>query len=192
VLDDRTTVAHPVRWRTVKVLQAVLAPAGIYASQVMAATLLSFYQGTGSIRPHGPSERPVEVTVDSCALAGPLSSMGLGFWSVCQVHVRTADRGVVAGVVDRSIVSQQDAGRTIELREACFDPPAGRCRYGRAAGAGWQVYAGSVIILGRTLVVILALSAFIDLFAAIQGAARWLAFQEGWRRRTGKSLRARP
>jgi len=57
---------------------------------------------------------------------------------------QAAGRGEIEAVVDRSIATQDDVGTTIELREACFDPPAADCRYGKPAGAGWQIYAGGL------------------------------------------------
>jgi hypothetical protein len=90
--------------------------------------------------------------VERCRHVGPLSDQGLGYWWVCRVLVPAAGRGEIEAVVDRSIATKDDVGTTIELREACFDPPAADCNYGKPAGAGWQIYVGGLRLLGRVLV----------------------------------------
>ena len=157
-----------------------------YVSTFVVATLLSFYPGTGSVGARGPDERPVRATVESCERAGPLSSMGLGYWWVCRIRVATADRGDIEAVVDRSIVSGDDVGRTIDLWEACGDKHGTACAYGKATGAGWQFYAGGLRILGRILIFVLLASACFYLLMTVLGAPRYLIFHRWWDRKVAK------
>ncbi|GAA2914006.1 hypothetical protein Acy02nite_91020 [Actinoplanes cyaneus] len=176
----------PVGWRLVKLTQAIGMVALAYVSTFVLATLSTFYPGTGSIGARGPDERPVRASVESCQRAGPLSTMGLGYWWVCHVRVATADRGDVEAVVDRSIVSKEDVGRTVDLWEACGEKPGAACSYGKAVGAGWQIYEGVVRMLGRVLIFLMLVSACFYLLATVLGAPRYLVFNQWWQRKTAK------
>ncbi len=168
-------------------MQALGTLALAYVSTFVVATLLSFYPGTGSIGAQGPDERPVRASVEHCERAGPLSTMGLGYWWVCRIRVESTDRGDVEALVDRSIVSEDDVGRTVELWEACGDTPGAACAYGKATGAGWQIYAGGVRILGRILIFVLLLSACFYFLMTVLGAPRYLVFHHWWQRKVAKS-----
>jgi hypothetical protein len=143
------------------------------------ATLASFYQGTGSLGAQGPSERTVQVQVQDCRRTGPLSDMGIGYWWVCQVRV-TTDHGIVETVLDRSIVTKADVGRTITLAEAC---KGGVCHYGKAVGGGWQFYSIAVRAVGPCLLIVLAFWNFIYLAAALLGAPRFIVFSSWLQRK---------
>lgn len=71
--------------------------------------------GTGSVGSRGPSEHPVRVMVESCDRVGPLHDRRLGMWWTCRVQLPDGGR---AGV-DRSILTGDDVGRTVEPRQAC-------------------------------------------------------------------------
>jgi hypothetical protein len=60
----------------------------------------------------------------------------------------TTDHGVVETVLDRSIATKSDIGRSIDLAEAC---KTGVCHYGKATGGGWQFHDSAVRIVGRGL-----------------------------------------
>jgi hypothetical protein len=89
----------------------------------------------------------------------------------------TTDHGVVETVLDRSIATKSDIGRTIALAEAC---KAGVCHYGKAVGGGWQLYDGVVWIVGRGLLVFLAMWAFFFALAAVLGPPRYIGFGRWW------------
>jgi hypothetical protein len=54
-----------------------------------------------------------------------------------EFRLSTTDHGVVEAVLDRSMATRSDIGRTITVAEAC---KGGVCHYGTAAGGGWQFY----------------------------------------------------
>lgn len=75
-------------------------------------TLHSLYPGTRSGW-FGPPERAAAAEVKTCRRLGPVSIDGFGYWWKCAVTVRVEGGRVVDTVVDRSIVTLADAGRTV-------------------------------------------------------------------------------
>ena len=152
----------------------------------LVVTMSSFYPGSGSMRPDGPPERTVAVTVHRCWRDGPVSDQGLGWWRTCGVLVPpTGDRREYEAFVDRSIVREDQIGTTIRLREACFAPPLDDCRYGRPTGLGWQFYRGAMRLLGWFGISALSIWSLTFLGMAIVGDRRYQTFRRWWRRRLG-------
>ncbi|WP_369938670.1 DUF6346 domain-containing protein [Plantactinospora sp. BB1] len=143
-------------------------------AQLTFATLISIYPGTGSIRPYGPSERTVQVVVESCHRVGPISKYGLGNWWVCRVREPSGGHET-EGVVSGSIVRPDDVGTVIELRQACSGTSSSDCSYGKPTGFWWQVYYGSIYVVFRLLMIASILCACIFLVRAIFGVPRYLA-----------------
>jgi hypothetical protein len=114
----------PVRHFRIRALgTAVLFALAWVVVALLFSAVDSFYAGaTGVRRP--PPERAAVGEVGACRRVGPMSDHGLGFWWECQVHIRVEDGREVQTVLRRSIVSPDDAGRPVELAEACY-------------GAGW-------------------------------------------------------
>jgi hypothetical protein len=169
----------PVRYRLVKLLRLAVLLAGAYLSTIAFNTLAGFYPGTGSVGAQGAAERAVQVTVESCERVGPLHDRRLGLWWICRVRLP----GGGTAEVDRSIVTADDVGRTVELRKACFDPSAGRCGLGKPTGAGWELYAGAVHYSSFGLFAGLLVWAFTCLLAAVVGAPGYVSFIDWWQRR---------
>jgi hypothetical protein len=153
-----------------------------YVTTLILTTLTSFYQGTSSIGTHGPTERTVQAEVQDCRRTGLVSDMGIGYWSVCRARV-TTDHGVVEAVLDRSIATSSDIGRTITLAEACR---ARGCDYGKAVGFGWKFYKTAVWLIGILLRLTLAIWAFFYLSAALLGVRRFLVFGAWIMRKAGQ------
>ena len=155
----------------------------------LVVTLSSFYPGTGSMRPDGPDERTVAVDVHRCWRDGPVSAQGLGWWRTCGVIVpAVAGRPAFEAFVDRSVVREDQIGTTVELREACYDPPLADCRYGTATGLGWQFYRGAMRLLGWFGVSVLSAVAIYILLTAIIGEARAGQLRREARRRLGTQM----
>ncbi|GAA2906569.1 hypothetical protein Acy02nite_75020 [Actinoplanes cyaneus] len=176
-----------VGWRLVKLAQGFGGLVLAYATMLVGTTLLSFYSGTYSIGATGPAERSIRATVQSCERVGPVSDMGLGYWWVCHIRVATTDRGDVEAVVDRSIVSKEDVGRSVDLREACGDKPGDTCTYGKAAGAGWQLYAAGIRLVGPFLIFLMLAAVCFYFLAAVLGAPRYLVVIRWWQRKVARS-----
>ncbi|GAA2907759.1 hypothetical protein Acy02nite_87410 [Actinoplanes cyaneus] len=168
----------PVAYRLVKLLRLVILLAATGMAIIVVNTLAALYQGTGSVGATGPDERLVQVRVDSCDRRGPLHDWRLGFWWTCQVSVL----GGGQAAVDRSIVTDEDVGRTIELLQACYNPPGTHCTLGKPASALGQVYAGGLRWLERLGLIVVAGWAFSYLLAALIGARGFIGFIAWWRR----------
>jgi Family of unknown function (DUF6346) len=127
----------PVRHFRIRALgTAVLFALAWVVVALLFSTVDSFYAGaTGVRRP--PPERAAVGEVGACRRVGPMSDHGLGFWWECQVHIRVEDGREVQTVLRRSIVSPDDAGRPVELVEACYGAGNTDCAYGRPVGRGW-------------------------------------------------------
>jgi hypothetical protein len=165
-----------VGYRLVKMARALAVLALTYVTTLILATRASFYQGTGSVGAHGPTEHTVQAAVQDCRRTGPLSDMGIGYWWVCRAQV-TTDYGVVERVLDRSIATKSDIGRTIALAEAC---KAGVCHYGKAVGGGWQFYDAAVWMIGRALLIFLAVWTLFIAAAVVLGAPRYVVLGSWW------------
>ncbi|HWS32977.1 MAG TPA: DUF6346 domain-containing protein [Actinoplanes sp.] len=141
-------------------------------------TVVGFSKGTGPVSPSGPGKELVNVRVDSCARVGPLHDWRLGFYWVCQVQVEGGDRLVV----DRSILTDEDVGRTVKLYQACYQPPNAHCTLGEEVfplvGAGIAILRWTE----RLLVFFLACWGFTYLLAAVAGPRRFLDFIAWWSR----------
>ncbi|MEV0902627.1 DUF6346 domain-containing protein [Actinoplanes sp. NPDC049802] len=168
-----------MRYRLAKLLRLAVLLAVAYLSTIVMNTLAGFYPGTGSVGPQGAAERPVQVTVESCERVGPLHDRRLGLWWICRVRLPD---GALAEV-DRSILTADDVGHTVELQQACFDESTGRCGLGKPTGAGWELYAGAVRYLGWGLLAGLLVWAFTCLLAAVVGAPGYVSFIDWWQRR---------
>jgi hypothetical protein len=62
----------------------------------------------------------------------------IGYWWICRVQLPDGGHAEV----DRSILTGNDVGRTVELHQACFDRPQHHCNLGREASLLGQLYAG--------------------------------------------------
>ncbi|MEU7909274.1 DUF6346 domain-containing protein [Actinoplanes sp. NPDC049118] len=162
-----------------KLFRLVVLLAAAYLSTIAVNTLVAFYPGTGSVGAQGPDERAVHVRVESCERVGPLHDRRLGFWWVCRVRLPEGGQAEV----DRSILTKADVDKTVELHEACFDPPEAHCNLGKEASAGGQIYAGVLYYLGWFLFIGLLLWAFTCLLAAVGGASRFVGFIDWWQRK---------
>lgn len=162
----------------------VIVLAVAYGLTLLYLTLAGLYPGTGSIRPFGPTERSVQVTVESCHRDGPVSRQGLGYWWTCRISVQQ-DGGRVEAFVGRSIASPQDIGKTIALREACNGPGRSGCSYGAPVSGLWSLVYGAFRIAGRALGVLLLLTAAVYLFRAIVGVPTYFSLLDRWRRGEG-------
>jgi hypothetical protein len=156
-----------VKERVKALLAAVAAAALGVAVLIGTTTLHSLYPGTGSGW-WGPPERPAVAEVKTCQRLGPLSIDGIGYWWKCEVTVRVNDGRVVTAVVDRSIVTPADRGRTIEFREACRGGFTD-CSYGRPVARGWKVVLGALKLVEGTMLAFFIFAIVILLILAVLG-----------------------
>jgi hypothetical protein len=163
----------------VKLLRLVLLLAVTGFAVIVINALVGLYQGTGSVGATGPNERLVQVRVERCDRLGPLHDGRLGFWWVCQVGLPDGGRAEV----DRSILTDQDIGQTVDLLQACYNPPSSHCTLGRPANAFGELYAGGLRLFERLGLVVAAGWAFTYLLAAVVGANRFVGFIAWWGRR---------
>jgi hypothetical protein len=162
----------------VKLLRLVLLLAVTGIAVIIVNTLVALYPGTGSVGATGPNERQVQVRVDECDRLGPLHDWRLGFWWVCQVRLTDGSRAEV----DRSIVTEQNIGRTVDLLQACYNPPGSHCTLGRPANGFGEIYAGGLRLFERLGLIVAAGWAFTYLLAAVAGAHRFVGFIAWWGR----------
>lgn len=132
----------PVKYRLREMLFFLLLPVVWLVVLLSGQTLISFYQGTGSVH-LGPPERPAVAEVDECHRLGPISADGFGYWWECQVVVRTADGRVMEVPISRSIVTPDDIGQEVEFREACWGDNNTKCAYGRPVSIWWGLLAAA-------------------------------------------------
>jgi hypothetical protein len=170
----------PVGYRLVKLLALAALLTGTGLTFLLVNTLVAFYPGTGSAG--GPAEHAIQVRVESCERLGPLHDRRLGFWWTCRV--RLPDGGQAE--VDRSIVTKDDVGRTVELYQACFDRPEAHCNLGEKVGSGWRAVVFALHWFGRILLLVLLGWAFTLLLAAVVGPSRFVAVIEWWQRKIVK------
>jgi hypothetical protein len=168
----------PVRFRLHALAAvALFAVVGIVA-HLVSLTVLSLYPGTDVIKRIGPvtlniPQRPAVGEVGECRRVGPVSGNGLGYWWQCRVQVRTGDGRKVQTVLGNSVVSPHDAGRPVELREACLGRGNSDCRYGRPVNRGWGIAAMVWAMISRSAVVLCMLGVGIGLLAALLGPRRY-------------------
>lgn len=149
------------------------------------STLESAYKGPTVVRVPPANVIPVtevEGRVGECVRTGPLSSSGFGYWWLCQVTVQKADGRSVTVVLRRSIVSPADAGRTVDLYEACTKD-GDRCSYGRRVHRGWGIAVAFLQVLHRGISLLFILLILRYLLQAILGESRFAALMRGWRRK---------
>ncbi|TDC66466.1 hypothetical protein E1258_02555 [Micromonospora sp. KC207] len=137
---------------------------------LLLSTLVSLYPGTGTVV-RGPGDRAVQATGGACARVGPISGYGFGYWWDCDATLRDGDGGTRVVRVGPSVLSPDDLGRTVEIRESCRD---GDCEYGRAANQWLEGLLLAVGKLGWFLMVILGGSAVVAVVRAVLGAPRYL------------------
>jgi hypothetical protein len=167
----------PVGYRLVKLLAFTALLAGAYLSMILVNTLVGLYPGTGSLG--GRAEHAIQVRVESCDRLGPLHDRRLGFWWVCRVGLPDGGRADV----DRSLLTKDDVGRTVQLYQTCFDPPDAHCTLGKDVGAGWEYGVYALHWGGRVLLLSVLVWAFTVLLAAVAGARRYVAFVDWWQRK---------
>ncbi len=152
-----------------------------YVLVLLYLTVATLYPGTGFVRPYGPTERPVQATVEECRQVGPVSDQGLGYWWVCRFAVRHDDGRVTEAVLGGSVASPQDVGMTTELSEACAGPGASRCYYGKPVALHWSLSYGLFRILGNAVGFFLLVVALVYLFRVVVGVPTYFALIDRWR-----------
>jgi hypothetical protein len=85
------------------------------------------------------------------------------------VTVRVEDGRVVTTVVDHSIVTPADRGRTIEFREACRGGGFSDCSYGRPVARGWKAALGALKLVEVTILAFFAFAIVVLLIWAVLG-----------------------
>jgi hypothetical protein len=140
-------------------------------------TLHSLYPGTRSGW-FGPPERAAAAEVKTCRRLGPVSIDGFGYWWECAVTVRVEGGRVADTVVDRSIVTPADAGRTVEFRESCRGGGFDRCSYGRPAARGWKAAIGALILIEWTVLAFFAFAVVVILVRAVLGRRGYTALYD--------------
>lgn len=149
------------------------------------ATVESFYPGTGVAKGY-PVERPAVGQVGECRRAGPLSVNGFGYWWECRVRIQTNDGRVVRTVLRHSIVTPADAGRPVELREACFGAGNTRCRYGRPVNRGFAIALAFLRLFQRAVNIAFLFLVCLHLLGLVLGERRYDAVMARIRRRGRK------
>lgn len=175
----------PVWGRLGQFLVAVMLMAGWAVAGFAFATVQSLYHGTGVIR-SVPKERPAVAHVEECRRAGPVSVNGFGYWWECRAVVQVDDGRVVETLVRRSIVTQDDVGKNVEFREACFGKDNTDCSYGRPVHRAWGTAVAMLEIVERLVLILLAVAAVVYVLRAILGVPRFQSFaNKVLRRRSG-------
>jgi hypothetical protein len=171
----------PVRFFRLRALgtATLLALAGIVA-RLLFLTVLSLYPGTDVVAGPGPRKMPVQQRpavgeVGECRRVGPVSGNGLGYWWECRVRVRTGDGREVQTVLRNSIVFPHDAGRPVELREACLGKGNTNCGYGRPVDRAWGLAAMVWAMLTSWAMLFFMLPIGVYLLAALVGPRRYEA-----------------
>jgi Family of unknown function (DUF6346) len=177
---------HRLPYRLYALVMAVLLAVVWVVVGFAFATVESFYPGTGVARGI-PVERPAVGQVGECRRAGPLSVNGFGHWWECRVRIRTGDGRVVQTVLRRSIVTPADAGRPVELREACFGADNTRCRYGRPVSRGFAIALAFLRLFERAVNIAFLFLACLYLLGLVLGERRYDAVMARIRRRERKA-----
>jgi Family of unknown function (DUF6346) len=151
------------------------------------ATVESLYPGTGVATGY-PVERPAVGQVGECRRAGPLSVNGFGYWWECRVRIRTDDGRVVQTVLRHSMVTPADAGRPVELREACFGADNTRCRYGRPVSRGFAVALRFLRVFERAVNLAFLFLVCLYLLGLVLGERRYDAVMARIRRRRERKV----
>jgi Family of unknown function (DUF6346) len=162
----------PVRFRLDALALAALLAVAWTVVGFSLSTLHSLYPGTGVATAH-PPERPAVGEVGECRRAGPVSVNGFGYWWECQVRIRAADGRQAQTVLRHSIVSPDDAGQPVELREACYGADNTDCRYGRPVSRGWGVAVKFLDLLTFALNAAFVFMIGVCLVAALIGPRRY-------------------
>ena len=142
-------------------------------------TLDSFYPGEPAII---DDSQPVRATVDRCDRAGPLSDHGFGYWWVCDVRVEGSRHGITEAVLDRSIVTGADVGRTVTLYEGCYKSRRDKtvhCVAGVPTGFIWFPYVVFATFGKWITLVVAVLSALGALVAVFTGNSFWKELRSG-------------
>ncbi|MFG1652340.1 DUF6346 domain-containing protein [Micromonospora sp. NPDC049275] len=157
---------------------ALLALAGI-VSFLTGMTVASLFPGTGAVF-HGPGEHPVIVVVDGCQRVGPISSRGFGYWWECDATVTAMDGAARKARIESSVVTPEDQGRPLELREGCRDESGlTDCTYGRPTNGWLEVGVLLISKLGLLVAVGSGVVALVYLTRAALGAPRYCRFRGG-------------
>jgi hypothetical protein len=171
----------PVLYRIRLLFFAVVTLAVAYVLSLLYLTVLAFYPGTGSVRPYGPTERPVQATVEECRRVGPVSAHGLGYWWVCRIMVEREDGQSVEADVGYSIVGPEQVEKVVALNEACYDPERVECSYGKPVSGILELLYGCFQIIGRAVGVASLMIAALYLFRALVGAPTYFLLLDKWR-----------
>ncbi|MEU8391217.1 DUF6346 domain-containing protein [Micromonospora sp. NPDC048843] len=142
-------------------------------------TVISHFPGTGAVY-KGPGERSVRVVVGTCQQLGPISKQGFGYWWECDAAVTGAGGAVRKTRIERSIVTPEDQGRSLVLREGCRDREGFTdCSYGRPTSSWLEM---GVLLTGKVgwiVAVISGLTALVYLTRALLGAPRYCRLRGG-------------
>lgn len=126
-------------------LAALLALAGVVVV-LGVMTAINHFPGSGSVY-QGPGDHPVRVVVGDCQRTGPVSRRGFGYWWECDAVVTAADGAVREARIGRSVVTPEDRGRSVDLREGCRDKEASTdCAYGSPTSEWLEV---GVLLVGK-------------------------------------------
>jgi hypothetical protein len=169
----------PVRARLLSLAKALGLVAGWVVASLLFSTVAALNHGTGS-RDASDGE-PAVARVRQCLRLGPVSEYGFGFYDECRVTVTSADGRITDAVVGRSIVTPEDIGRPVDLREICSSD--GDCRYGRPTAFIWNALTAVLNLLRTATSVVFVVGILMYLTGAILGTPRYLAMVQRLSRR---------
>ncbi len=146
-------------------------------------TVVSLYPGTGAVKA-SPPEKPAVGYAEQCRRVGPVSSYGFGYWSVCDARVEVSDGRVVHVVVGKSVLTSNDIGHSVDLREACFGENNTKCVYGRRVNWLWGFAVTILRIVQFAVSLAFGFLTVMYLLAATMGDFRLRRVLRGLRQRT--------
>ncbi|MEU8262027.1 DUF6346 domain-containing protein [Micromonospora sp. NPDC048999] len=180
-----------IRGREMRLWQA-LGPAGYRLRSVGLAALLAVigvvvFLGSmtvASLLPGsragalGPGEQQVRAVVGDCQRVGPISRRGFGYWWECEASVITADGDVRNAWIGPSVVTHEDRGRAVELRESCRDKiHFTDCTYGRPTSRWLGLGMLLIVRLGWLVSLFSGFGVAMFLTRALLGAPRYFRFR---------------
>lgn len=157
-------------------LAALLALAGVTVL-LGGMTALSLFPGSGAVV-QGPGEHPVRVVVGDCQRVGPISRRGFGYWWECDAVVNAANGAVRKARIGPAVVTPEDRGRSVELREGCRDKEGFTdCTYGRPTSRLLELGLLLIVKVGWVVSVLVGFGVVMFLTRALLGAPLYLHFR---------------
>jgi hypothetical protein len=112
-------------------------------------------------------------TVLGCDRLGPVSVHGFGYWWRCRVEVALPDGRLVTVTMGRSIVSPDDFGRPVPVREHCEGTHYDDCTYGKEGDPLLAAGASGVMILAVIVALVGIYLTGVAVYNALIGRPRW-------------------